>query len=74
MRLKSKNKEKGKPVSLAYCCSPWGTMTLREEEAAESRVAQVMADRRLVGSSCAFLLVVAAQHILSGQSRVINLL
>lgn len=49
-------------------------MTLREEEAAESRVVQVMADRRLVGSSCAFLLVVAAQHILSGQSRVINLL
>lgn len=47
---------------------------MREEEAAESRVAQVMADGRLVGSSSAFLLAVAAQCILSGQSRVVGLL
>lgn len=68
------NKEKGKPVSLAYRCSPWGTMTLREEEAAESRVARVMADRRLVGLPCAFLLLGAAQRILPDQSRADNVI
>lgn len=49
-------------------------MTLREEEAAESRVAQVMADRRLVGLPCASLLLEAAQRILPDQSRADNVI
>lgn len=49
-------------------------MTLREEEAAESRVARVMADRRLVGLPCAFLLLGAAQRILPDQSRADNVI
>lgn len=49
-------------------------MTLREEEAAESRVARVMADRRLVGLPCASLLLGAAQRILPDQSRADNVI
>lgn len=47
---------------------------MREEEAAESRVVRVMADRRLVGLPCAFLLLGAAQRILPDQSRADHLI